>query len=73
MAMVLASRGDTEEAVRLLRGFLDANPDSENSYLMLAKIFLATNRRDEGLAVLDRLLKKNPNHAAARELARQFR
>ena len=69
----MTTRGNTEEAIRLLREFIEANPDVENTYVTLARIYLASNRRDEGLAVLDRLLKKNPNHVVGRELERQFR
>ena len=31
------------------------------------------DRRDEGLAIVDRLLRRNPGHAVALELQRQFR
>jgi uncharacterized protein HemY len=39
----------------------------------LAKIYINTNRRREALAVLERLLERNPTHPLALELARQAR
>ena len=49
------------------------NPAYENAYLTLAKIYLAAGRRAEGLQMLDRLLARNPSHAAARDLVARFR
>ena len=48
-------------------------PGAENAYVTLAKIHLAQGRRREALAVLERLLQRNPTHAEALELARLAR
>jgi hypothetical protein len=56
-----------------LEGFLEKNPGSENTYITLAKIYLTTHRRREGLQILERLLQRNPNHTLALELARRAR
>jgi hypothetical protein len=41
--------------------------------ITLAKIYLTTNRRREGLEILKHLLQRNPTHELAIELARQAR
>ncbi len=43
----------------LLREFLERNPAAENTYIALAKIYLAGDRRREGLETIDRLLQRN--------------
>jgi hypothetical protein len=40
---------------------------------MLAKIYLAAGREQEGLQVLERLLQRNPTHTLGLELLRQFK
>ena len=72
-ALVLVARGQSDQAIEMLQAFLERTPAYENAYLTLAKIYLAADRREEGLRVLDRLLARNPSHAAARELAARFR
>ena len=57
----------------LLLGVLETNPASESTYITLARVYLAADRRNEGLAIVDRLLQRNPNHPLALEIARQFR
>jgi len=39
----------------------------------LAKIHFSAGRLNEGIAVLNRLLQLNPNHAVALELLRQWK
>ena len=56
----------------LLQEFLEKNPASESTYLTLAKIYLASDRRREGLETIERLLQRNPTHPQALELKRQF-
>ena len=73
LALVLVARGQEDEAVRLLLDFRARTPEFENTYITLAKIYLTTNRRREGLEILERLLQRNPAHALALELARQAR
>jgi tetratricopeptide (TPR) repeat protein len=70
---VLVARGQSAEAIRLLQGFLEANPGSENTYITLAKVYLAADRRRDALAVVERLLQRNPRHAQALEIAGQLR
>jgi Tetratricopeptide repeat len=38
----------------------------------LAKIHFSAGRSQEGIAVLERLLQRNPTHAVALELLRQW-
>jgi len=62
-----------DAAVDLLQGVLSRTPKYEAAYLTLAKIHLSAGRMNEGIAVLNRLLQLNPNHAAALELLRQWK
>jgi hypothetical protein len=39
----------------------------------LAKIYFSADRLKDGIAVLERLLKRNPNHVVAEELLRQLK
>ena len=73
LALVLVTRGQVDDAIRLLTGFVEKSPEFENTYITLAKIYLTTNRRREGLAILERLLQRNPTHELAIALARQAR
>ena len=45
----------------------------EPAYVTLAKIHLSAGRSKEGVAALERLLQRNPNHAVAIELLRQWK
>ena len=71
LALVLVARGQPDEAIRLLEGFLEKHPEFEGTYVTLAKIYLAGARKREGLQVLERLLQRNPTHALALEILRQ--
>ena len=73
LALVLVARGEPDVAVGLLRAFLERSPGDEGTYVTLAKIYLGTDRRREGLKVVEQLLQRNPTHPVALELARQFR
>jgi len=46
--------------------------ETEYFRVTLAKIYLATGRRREGLEVIERLLQRNPAHPQALELQRQL-
>ena len=48
-------------------------PESEDTYITLAKVYLATDRPREGLQVLERLLQRNPTHPVALEIVRQVK
>ena len=54
--LVLVARHQPEEAISLLREFLERNPASENTYIALAKVYLGADRRREGLETIERLL-----------------
>jgi Flp pilus assembly protein TadD/peroxiredoxin len=69
----LQKRPGYGEAANNLALVLEKSPASESTYLTLAKIYLATGRRREGLETIDRLLQRNPAHPQALEIARQFR
>jgi predicted Zn-dependent protease len=57
----------------LLERLLQQRPEYEAAYLTLARIHLSADRPKEGIAALERLLQRNPNHAAALELLRQWK
>ena len=67
------NRGQSDEAARLLEGFLAKNPEAESAYLTLGKIYLTTGHQAEALRTLERLLQRNPTHPLALELARRAR
>jgi Tfp pilus assembly protein PilF len=73
LALVLVARGQDDAAVSLLQGFVDKTPQFESTYVTLAKIHLSANRTREGIAVLERLLQRNPTHAVALELLRNWK
>ena len=73
LALVLVNRGRADEATRLLETFLAKVPAFEGTYVMLARIHLSSGRTREGLAVLERLLQRNPTHPLALEMIKQFR
>ena len=73
LALVLVARGQADGAVAMLQTFLEKNPGFEGTYITLAKIYLSTQRLPQGLAVLERLLQRNPTHPQARELLEQFK
>jgi hypothetical protein len=52
---------------------LGKTPQFESTYVTLAKIHLSANRTREGIAVLERLLQRNPTHAVALELLRNWK
>ena len=70
---MLVARGNPDEAVRLLEGFLAKFPLLENAYITLAKIHLAAQRRTEAVSVLERLLQRNPQNPVAREILDSIR
>jgi predicted Zn-dependent protease len=71
--MVLVARGDAEGAVELLKAFLQTHPESDGPHVTLAKIYLSTGRRAEGIATLERLLQRAPNHLQALEILKATR
>jgi predicted Zn-dependent protease len=58
--------------VGVLQRLMQANPDFEMSYVTLAKIYLSTNRRREGVQTLERLLQKNPKNPLALQIMREL-
>jgi Tfp pilus assembly protein PilF len=73
LALVLVARGDAEGAATLLAAFVQTHPEADGPYLTLAKIYLTTGRRAEGVATLERLLQRNPKHPQAQEILKQSR
>jgi Flp pilus assembly protein TadD len=73
VALVLVARGHADAAVSLLESFLQEAPHVEGAYVTLAKIHFSADRAREGIAVLERLLQRNPTHPVALELVRQWR
>jgi len=52
---------------------LTRTPEYEAAYVTLAKIHFNAGRSKEGIAVLEQLLQRNPKHAVAVELLRQWK
>ena len=73
LALVLVNRGQIGAATRLLEDFLVKAPAFEGTYVTLAKLHLSNGQTAQGLAVLERLLQRNPTHPVALELLRQFK
>jgi Tfp pilus assembly protein PilF/peroxiredoxin len=73
LALVMVNRGQADAATRFLETFIAKTPAFEGTYVTLARIHLAAGRTREGLAVLERLLQRNPTHPLALEMVRQFR
>jgi cytochrome c-type biogenesis protein CcmH/NrfG len=59
--------------VALLEKFVTQTPEYESAYIFLARIHFSQSRDRDGLAVLERLLQRNPAHADGLELLRQFK
>jgi predicted Zn-dependent protease len=57
----------------MLQDLLTRKPDYEAAYIALAKIHFTAGRSKEGIAALERLLQRNPNHPVALELLRQWK
>ena len=72
-ALVLMSHDGVDPAIRVLQQLLGVNPDFEMGYVTLAKIYYRAGRTSEAVAVLERLLQRNPRHAVALELLRQWK
>jgi len=70
---VLVSRGQADAAVGLLQGILKRTPEYEAAYVTLAKIHFSAGRSNEGIAVLEQPLQRNPKHAVALKLLRQWK
>jgi Tfp pilus assembly protein PilF/peroxiredoxin len=73
LALVLVARGETSAAIRLLEDLLGKAPHFEDAYVTLAKIHLSAGRSRAGIQVVERLLQRNPTHAVALELLRQWK
>jgi tetratricopeptide (TPR) repeat protein len=73
LALVLVSKRQADLAINLLEDFLKGNQESDGAYVTLAKIYFSLGRTKEGVAVLERLLQRNPKHAVALELLRQWK
>ena len=67
------SKGQTDAAVSLLESVLKQSPEYEAAYVTLAKIHFSAGRTKEGVAVLERLLQRNPKNSMALELLRQWK
>jgi tetratricopeptide (TPR) repeat protein len=62
----LVHQDDGDEAVELLEGILERYPDEEYAYVLLAIVHLASNRTEQGLAVLASGVKAVPDSGLMR-------
>jgi Tfp pilus assembly protein PilF/peroxiredoxin len=70
LALVLVARGDAAGAVSLLNTFLETHPAADGPHITLAKIHLSAGRKAEGIAVLERLVQRDPKNLQALEILR---
>jgi predicted Zn-dependent protease len=70
---VLVSKQQADAAIALLEDALKRTPAYETGYVTLAKIYASVGRIPAAIATLDRLLQRNPSHAGALELRRQWK
>ena len=70
---MLVSRGQADAAITLLDDLLKRQPSYESAYVTLAKIHFSVGHSKEAVAVLERLLQRNPGHPIATELLRQWK
>jgi tetratricopeptide (TPR) repeat protein len=65
LANVLVVRGDTNQAESALLKAIELQPDAQQPYLMLARLYTAANQNQKALADLQAALAKNPKDASA--------
>ena len=66
MADSYLARGNPGKAEKYYRRALDLDPHHIDGSLNLAMLLVAERERSEALALINRVLAKNPNHARAR-------
>ena len=70
---MLGARGDANGAITVLQRLLEQTPAFEPAYVTLARIYLQTGRKREGVQTLELLLRRNPRNPAGLEMLRQVR
>jgi tetratricopeptide (TPR) repeat protein len=73
LALVLGATGDVDAAIAVIQRLLEQAPDFEAAYVTLARIYLQTGRRREGVQVLELLLQRNPTHPTGLAMLRELR
>lgn len=58
-------KGDLDEAIRLFRASLAANPKDTHPLVQLALLLDGTGRRDQAVPIYEQILKFDPNNAIA--------
>lgn len=75
LAMLLAEKGETVKAVELLRKAIGIAPEARTIQLNLAKVLLASGKKDEArkeLEILEKLGEKFPNQAEVSQLLKSL-
>jgi putative PEP-CTERM system TPR-repeat lipoprotein len=70
LAMLLADKGDTAQAIELLRKALSISPQTSAIQLNLAKVLVSSGRKDEARKELDALAKLGDKFPAQAEVSR---
>ncbi len=65
-ALVLAQQGETVTGIRHLLPVLKRRPDFDKAYLVLAVLYRKNGEKEKAVAVLGRLLDRDPDHVQAR-------
>jgi Flp pilus assembly protein TadD len=75
LAMLLAEKGDTNKAIELLREALVLSPQASTIQLNLAKVLIATGKKDDARKELEALAKigdKFPGQAEVNQLLKSL-
>jgi putative PEP-CTERM system TPR-repeat lipoprotein len=70
LAMLLADKGETAQAIELLRKALNISPQAAEIQLNLAKVLVSAGRKDEARKELDALAKLGDKFPAQAEVSR---
>ncbi len=63
--MLYAKLGQPNDAIAAFRYGIRTNPDDDELYLNLARIYVTMGQRDKARAVLNQLLERKPGNATA--------
>jgi FimV-like protein len=61
-----------EDAIKAFQGCIRISPDFDQPYLNLARLYIATGKRDFAREILQQLLARVPDHSLARKALEQL-
>jgi cytochrome c-type biogenesis protein CcmH/NrfG len=68
MGVLKLRTGHREDAVKSFEECIRVAPDFDQSYLNLARVYALEGDREKARAVLDSLLRRHPEHVAAKAM-----